>query len=293
MSTQDNSNAALPTLVTSEPQVGKPKSTGVAVDKLEQVLKRFEITIVEANDLTILQDYEIVIIADDSGSMENPSMPPALRRIGVRNTTRWEELQATVSNIVDIAACFDDSGVDVYFLNREPAMGVKGSTDPNFVKAFEAPPDGTTPLTETLERVASRSMAERSVLLFVLTDGEPNGGPDPFKAALAKLIAPNPVGGRKLRAQLMVCTPMEDEVQWLNDMDRDFLEVDVTDDYHTEQQQVLASNKAPQFTRGDWCMKAMLGPVSHKFDNWDERKRTLMEEVRDESKTMCSSCTLQ
>jgi len=284
---------ALPTLVSSKPAAASKQHSGVSVEKLEQVLKRFEITIVEANDLTILQDYEIVIIADDSGSMDNPSLPPSLRKLGVRAPSRWEELQSTVSNIVDIAVCFDESGVDLYFLNREPVLSVKSSTEARFLQSFAAPPDGTTPLTETLERVAARSMTERPVLLFILTDGEPNGGPDPFKAALMTLIAPNPTSGRKLRTQLMVCTPLEDEVRWLNDLDRDFVEVDVTDDYHTEQSQILASGRAPQFTRGDWCMKAMLGPVSHKFDMWDEKKRTMMEEVRTGDKPICASCTVQ
>lgn len=40
-----------------------------------------------------------------------------------------EELQSTVSNIVDIAVCFDESGVDLYFLNREPVLSVKSSTE--------------------------------------------------------------------------------------------------------------------------------------------------------------------
>ena len=28
------------------------------------------------------------------------------------------------------------------------------------------------------------------------------------------------------------------------------------------------------FTRGDWLLKAMLGPVSSKFDQWDEGKQS-------------------
>mmetsp|Transcript_124828 Transcript_124828/g.361093 ORF Transcript_124828/g.361093 Transcript_124828/m.361093 type:complete len:290 (+) Transcript_124828:48-917(+) len=264
----------------------------ISVEKLGEVLKRFEISIVDANDLAILQDYQIVIIADDSGSMDNPSVPPEMRRLDVVAPTRWEELQNTVANIVDIASCFDDNGIDVHFLNRSAVMGVKGTTDPRFVKAFEEPPEGTTPLTETIERVAEVSLSERNVLLFVLTDGEPDGGSEEFKESVGRLISSGGTHGRKLRIQLMVCTPLEDEVRWLNDMDRELPEVDVTDDYHTEHNQVLAAQRAEKFTRGDWCMKAMLGPVSEKFDDWDERKKTVMEDPGAE-RHICASCALQ
>jgi len=286
MSGEENPSMALSSV--PAPQ-GAPGPKHMDVARIEEVLRRFEITIVEADELAALEDYEMVIVADDSGSMENPSVPPTKRKLGVRSSTRWEELQATISSIVDITACFDSSGVDVFFLNREAVTGVKGSSDPRFVKAFEAPPQGTTPLTETLELVASRVSRERPILLFVLTDGEPNGGPEPLGAVLTKLVARGG-GGAKIHVQLMVCTPDDEEVQWLNDMDRSIGGVDVTDDYYTEQQEVLSYNRAPQFTRGDWVMKAMLGPVSKKFDKWDERNWTQMEVAPPEP--LCS-CALQ
>lgn len=206
----------------------------------------------------------------------NPSVPPAKRKLGVDSSTRWDELQAAISSIVDVTACFDSSGVDVFFLNREAVAGVKDSSDPLFVQAFEAPPDGTTPLTEAMELVMSRLSRERPALLFVLTDGEPNGGPEPFEAALKKLVAHG--GGPKIR----------EEVEWLNALDRDTVGLDVTDDYHTEQQEVLTFNEASQFTRGDWVMKAVLGTVSKKFDEWDERNVTEVPE-----RVAFCSCTVQ
>merc|ERR1712083_545817 len=49
----------------------------------------------------------------------------------------------------------------------------------------------------------------------------------------------------------------------------EFGEVDCTDDYESEKKEVLAVGLAKQFERSDWLMKALLGPVSKKFDAWD------------------------
>lgn len=234
--------------------------------RLEAVLNRFEVSIAEANDLVVLQDYEMVIIGDDSGSMLNAAEPAHLRALGAPVKTRWNELGETITQIVDLACCFDESGVDVYFLNREPVLGVKSIEDAAFLQAIQAPPRGTTPLTETMQRVAQRSAGERKVLLFILTDGEPNGGKGPFIQALRSVVA-----SKRTKVQIMACTAEDDEIGWLNELDRELAEVDVVDDYRAEREQVIRVGLATRFSRGDWCLKAMLGPVSHKFDAWDEQ----------------------
>jgi len=244
--------------------VAQPQSE--MMRKLQAVLDRFEITIAEANDLVILQDYDIVIIADDSGSMRNAAQPPHMRTVGAPVKTRWDELKETISSIVEIASCFNPAGIDVHFLNREPLQKVQQASDARFQQAFASQPHGRTPLTETLQRVASTVNTERGVLLFILTDGEPNGGKWAFSRTLRSLVST-----LKLRVQVMACTAEDDEIEWLNDLDCELKEVDVTDDYHAERSQVLRAGLATRFTRGDWCMKAMLGPVSRKFDGWDER----------------------
>lgn len=236
------------------------------MDKLRGILDRFEISIAAANDLVELQEYEMVIIADDSGSMGAPAEPSHMRKLGQPVRSRWHELMETVSQIMDIASCFDETGSDVFFLNREPVFNIRDSTQPDIVAAFAEQPRGTTPLTETLRDVVQRVTGEKKVLLFIMTDGEPNGGKNRFISEVKKAIA----SGR-IKVQIMACTPDEEEVAWLNDLDHELLGVDVTDDYYSEKQEVLRSGLVTKFSRGDWCMKAMLGPVSKKFDAWDER----------------------
>merc|ERR1712039_1132134 len=128
-------------------------------------------------------------IVDDSGSMLNPALPAQMRRLGGPVRTRWDELKETIGGIIEIANCFSEEGIDLHFLNRESLLKVKHAADPSFVQAFEKPPRGLTPLTETLERVANQISTDRGVLLFIFTDGEPNRGPDRFKESLRRLIS--------------------------------------------------------------------------------------------------------
>jgi len=237
-----------------------------ALQRLQSVLDRFEISIAEANDLVALQDYRIAIIADDSGSMQNSAEPLHERHLGKPSRSRWAELKDTIAEIVEIATCFSSEGINVHFLNRTPVMQVKAAVDHRLLDSFSSPPQGSTPLTETIRRVAQSMKGEHGTLLFIFTDGEPNGGRKPFRDALRTLVKESNV-----RVQIMACTADESVMEWLGGIDYEFSEVDVTDDFHSERQEVLRSGLAPRFTRGDWCMKAMLGPVSQKYDLWDEQ----------------------
>jgi len=235
--------------------------------RLEAVLDRFEITIAEADDIQVLQDYEMVVIADDSGSMNNAAEQSHHRKMGEEKRTRWHELVDTVSEIVEIASCFDEDGIDIYFLNREPAIAVKHSNDVAFVQAFEKRPTGTTPLSERLQAVAKKCSEEeeRPVIIFILTDGEPDGGEDKFRPVVRSVV-----DAGKTHIQIMACTSEEEEIGWLNRLDLGDRKVDVCDDYYSERREVLSVGLRKRFTRGDWCIKAMIGPISEKFDKWDE-----------------------
>lgn len=259
--------------------------------KLADVLDRFEITLAKANDLVILQDFEMVVIADDSSTMNAEAQkkqddgkkkpkkkkkakayPKKKGKPGEPNPdledekrTRWHELQDTVAQIVDIASCFDETGIDIYFLNRPAVLNVKESEDERLLTTFEKKPQGGTPLCETLKKVANKSEGERKVLLFILTDGVPDGGTGRFMTAVRDLVNKG-----RTKIQLMACTDDTGEIGWMNDLDKGLAGVDVTDDFYAEREEVLAANLVKEFTRGDWVLKAMLGPIDHRFDAWDE-----------------------
>lgn len=246
-------------------------ATAQRLVQLQSILQRFEVSIAEAQDLVVLEDYEIVLILDDSGSMMHSSKPAAQRSFfEAGGATRWDELKESAALLIDLACCFDRSGVDVFFLNNGLIEGVKSAQDARLRSVFDASRLGRTPLTETVQKVAQHCQGERPILLIIFTDGEPNGGVKKFEKELKRLVTKKSTD-MTFKVQIMACTADQDAVGYLNDIDEKFGKVDVTDDFYSEQHEVVVkARKRPQFTRGDWLMKALLGPISHKFDDWDE-----------------------
>lgn len=229
---------------------------------LKAVLFRYDVTICDAEDLFVLKDYDIAFIADDSGSMGTRTK---------EGCTRWEELKQTVGQIIDIATCFDTDGIDIYFLNRATITGVQKSKDERLVTAFALPPKGGTPLTETLEKVLAAYKAaspQKPLLLMIASDGVPNGGARKLANTIKTSI--KSFEGN-VRYQLLACSDNDADIGWMNTLDDEFQEVDCTDDYESEKRQVLRAGRVTKFERSDWMMKALLGPVSKKFDDWDEQ----------------------
>jgi len=138
---------------------------------LKRVLIQYDVHIAEAEDLVVLQSYEIVLICDDSGSM---SLGTGAGSYSAKGPSRWSELKDTVSCIVELGACFDASGIDIYFLNRPAIHGVKSIKDSPFVAAFEERPRGTTPLTETLRTVAQEVGGSKPARMVSQMVGLPN-----------------------------------------------------------------------------------------------------------------------
>merc|ERR1712032_477314 len=230
----------------------------------------------------------MVVIADDSGSMRMYSTKHL--KEGESARSRWGELQDCLSLFVDIANCFDKSGADIFFLNREK-INVKNVSDACFAEAFAKPPAGTTPLTPILRRVEEECGGEKPVLLFILTDGAPDDGAEAFIDEMRRMVKKESTQ-YTFKIQLMACTGDEKSLEWMDRIDRDLLGVDCTDDYFSEREQVLRTGKVDAFTRGDWCLKAMLGPVSSKFDGWDERAQSRPSKETAKSTASSSVCAL-
>lgn len=253
----------------------QPSWQAIRLQQLEAVLRRFDVHQVKAQDLVVLDEYEIVVIADDSGSMCKPAGPS-----GQPVSSRWEELKETLALIVDLGCCFDQSGIDIYFLNRDKVSNVTSSAD--IVSIFREPPYGTTPLTETLRSVRQEHEdGRKDVLLFILTDGKPDGGVDVFQQEVLDLVKVRK-RGINFKVQIMACTNEENSIKWLNKLDGKSKHIDVTDDYWTERTQILGLERTRAFSHGDWCAKAMLGPLHDHYDAQDEY------ESDDDERCQCS-----
>lgn len=235
------------------------------ITRIEQMLLRYQVTNYHVKDLWALQGYEIVFICDDSGSM--------MEKVDGYKT-RWQELQETVNLVCEVAKCFDDDGVDVYFLHRPV---VKHCTGAHMLQSsFAYPPKGCTPLADVLTRVVQdQGPRGKPILLIIATDGQPTNITGTqfdhanFRLSLEACVN-NPY--RTWRVQFLACSNKEADIGWLNKLDVEVKSVDVTDDYASERAEVLRTGRVYSFTHGDYVCKALLGGISDFYDKMDEMK---------------------
>lgn len=234
---------------------------------MDGILEQHEVSIAEAKDLRKLKEYDIIIIADDSGSMR-------LKDEGMKET-RWEELRSTLKLVVSLGSCFDEDGLDIYFLNRDKVEGVKSADDDNLRKSFLDLPRGSTPLSKVLNQVVKDreaqvrekpALKEKPVLLMIFTDGRPDDTPEVFGSNLSKVLKKQSTK-LEFRCQLFACTGKDADIQWARDLDDQLDELDFTDDFLTVKKEMDKIGAYTSFTMGDWCLKAMLGAIDPLFDD--------------------------
>lgn len=250
-----------------------PDVFSARMQKLSILASTYEIRGDWLERLRALEGFEIAFICDDSGSMGTPVAPGggARRAAGAfgRQPTRWDELRHTASVIVELATAATARGVDVYFLNRPPVLGVTQAAQ--IQAAFDyAPPQGFTPLTRTFKGVLEAKRAsERPLLIVIATDGEPTD--DTQRPNVGAFIAALQAKPARAHVQLMACTDDDAAISWMARVDRVVPRVDVTDDYASERLEVLSAQGAGyHFTYGDYVVKSLLGSIDPYFDRLDE-----------------------
>lgn len=238
--------------------------------RLEQFRKlaaRFEIRDDFAAKLRILEGYQIVMLCDDSGSMNTVDHVSGQNAFAP-GVSRWDELKYMCSIVVDIASVLDRDGIDVFFLNR---MGQTNVFNSDMVaNLFVNLPSGSTPLVTALQNIfRTKANSETKLLVLIATDGEPNEG----SAALKHLLETRPAN---TFVSIIACTSDASAVNFLNHLDNVVPCVDVVDDYHSELSQIRTKRGADfKYSFGDHLVKTLLGSILPEFDNVDESDRAI------------------
>ncbi|WWC95787.1 hypothetical protein V866_002653 [Kwoniella sp. B9012] len=140
--------------------------------------------------LEILKEYDTVFLIDDSSSMKG---------------RRWTEARTSLMGVADIAARYDQDGIDVKFLNsRKEGNGLR--TGNQVMQLFEAvKPSGATPTGQRLENILreymislergnrtsgmfSKNPGVKPMNLIVITDGAPTDDPESVIITFAKRL---------------------------------------------------------------------------------------------------------
>lgn len=232
--------------------------------KILNLIQNYEIQSFFSEKLDILSNYDIVLLCDDSGSMNTPLSD------NTGHNTRWEELKTVIKIVISIATIFDDDGIDIYFLNRMDNMAVKSYDEVSII--LEDPPYGGTPLTQKMVQIFNDYRKnDKPVLIIVATDGVPtcNGYEDlgNFKNCIVNK------DHSKFYISFLACSDNNDEINYLNDLDKEVPNVDTLDDYISEKEEVL-NVQGSQFSYkfSDHIVRLLLGPLCPELDKLDEEK---------------------
>lgn len=232
--------------------------------RLQPITQRYEISQAAAARIRILENCEVVILVDDSGSMNMP--------LQGSSETRWDEMRRLVTIISELAVVMDSNGVDIYFLNRPPVLNV---TDARLItQEFSKPPQGLTPIAPALRQILAAKRAvsyEKKLLIFIATDGAPTDEQgNPSISALETILRNERTP--QTYVSFLACTDNLQDVAYLSNWDRNLPNVDVIDDYRSERTEIQRTlGSTYPFSFGDYIVKALLGAVDPWFDTMDNR----------------------
>jgi len=249
---------------------GFPQQGGLGLNpqqqqKLNQLIQRYEISPVFAAKLRVLQNCEIVLLCDDSGSMNTP----------LANTSqiRWDELRQLASIVVDISVLFDSNGIDINFLNRRPLMNITDANQLNEV--FQQRPAGLTPLVNALRgilRAKGQQPPGKKLLIFIATDGAPTDDNGNVNIQQLEQVLRYERNAQTTFVTFLACTDDNQSVEYLANWDKQMQSVDVIDDYRTEKAEIQRTRGGNfPFSYGDYIVKALVGTIDPTMDVMDER----------------------
>lgn len=225
-----------------------------------------------AYSMASLALYDVIIYADDSGSMGFEE-----------GGERINDLKLMVGRVADVATMFDDDGILVRFMNgtlegngiRDSASAAQLISQVQFT--------GMTPLGTSLNQkviqpflmggIQNRNIS-KPILVIIITDGEPTGEP---KATVAQVIknAKNmsmnsPFGPGAIAFEFAQVGKDQAAQAFLAQLDKDpevGRMIDATSYYELEAEEY--KRKGVQLTPDLWLVKLMVGAIDHSFDEQD------------------------
>ena len=226
-------------------------------------------TIDMVTDIAVLGLYDIVVNADDSGSMKSPDED---------NMTRFEVLKIALKTIGCWSTMMDADGIVLRFFNsKEEGNGL--STLADVEKCFDGVhPSGLTPMGEGLNRIFEtivsplmfKGALERPVLVITIKDGAPQNEQLVVDTIIKcrNMCSQSKYGQNAMAFGFSQIGKDKGAEDFLNMLDIHPLVghlVDCTSEFSMEQKQC-----GPAFTPAVWIVKTMIGPIDPAYDQADE-----------------------
>jgi len=253
---------------TSQPVTSQPISQQIDYARFDNLVRQYELNGVVAGQLKdVLSKCVVVLLCDDSDSMNRPIAEEGTDPFAPKRSTRWLELKKLASNIIEIVTAVNPDGLDIHFLNRPTLEHISAVT--GLQNAFGVIPVGGTPLVgkissiiNTYQQKISRS---QQLLLIVITDGEPTDGTrnDLFNVLVNKKD--------NIHISFAECTDQAEDMEYLDAWDGIIKNFDNTDDYREELSRVKnVQGSQFKFDYMDYVVKILLATFVRWYYNLDQ-----------------------
>lgn len=214
----------------------------------------------------VLAKCEIVLLFDDSSTMNTKIIEGDPFAVNLNVQTRWQELKRLAKTVIDFTTSINPAGVSVYFLNRPGPKG-KINNAQALQGYFANPPKGRTPLIGKINQIYKdqrKLPQDKSLLIVIVTDGSPTDGSNGKLKNTIMGKAPNTY------ISLCECTNDEEVMDYLSNWNKDIQGFDNSDDYRVELQRVKAKmGQQFKFDYTDYVIKILLAPFLQKYKSLD------------------------
>ena len=245
----------------------------------EGLRQQWRCSMYEIVQMAALALYDVVIYADDSGSMK-----------AVEEGTRIKDLELILERVTNISGLFDDNGINIRFFNSNiEGNDIKTSQEAlSLIPSLEfkyATPLGTNLNNKVLKPMFLDSVTKlfgfgkkkkvpKPLLIFIITDGEPYGEDrDTTRKNIQHALAAaekSGYGRGALAFQFAQVGRDVDAQKFLAELDDDSTIgdcIDCTSYYELEAEQ--CAKKGINMTPELWLMKMMLGAIDPDYDKKD------------------------
>ena len=238
-------------------------------DKFNLLIKQHELTQKVASDLkNVLEKCEIVLLCDDSSSMNAQISEEGADPFAQKKSTRWFELKKLTAALIEIITAVNTDGLDLYFLNRSTQKNVNSLT--GLSNIFSIEPNGDTRITSKLNQIYKEKYTGKQLLIVVITDGEPNDGTSRARSNLFYAIQ-NITSNGNVHVSFAECTDQEEDMEYLDGWDNKLQNFDNTDDYREELRRVKQKNGQNfKFDYTDYVIKILLATFIKSYFNIDQ-----------------------
>ena len=222
-----------------------------------------------AIELVAVALYDVVILADDSGSM-------------MFDKERIEDLNFIVSQVSSIATMFDSDGISMRTFNGSASFDNLNNADAVDKAIAKIKFSGGTPMGASLRskivepmviKPAEDRTLRKPVFVIVITDGQPDAKRDVVNAiSLARSrVAATKYGPSAVGFQFAQVGKDKGAQQWLSELDSDpdiGKLVDTTSYFEHEQEE--CKKKGVDLTPFLWTLKLLMGAIDPAYDEQDE-----------------------